>query len=280
MNLIESPDAMQSAALAWRAAGERVVLVPTMGALHAGHASLLKIGRALGSTLVLSIFVNPAQFGPHEDLETYPRTLDADFSIARECGVDAVFTPTAAAIYPENFRTFVDVTELDAVLCGAQRPGHFRGVATVVLKLFNLILPHTAIFGEKDFQQLQIIRRLTHDLALPIEIIGAPIVREPDGLALSSRNRYLSPAERTQAVAISAALAHAKHLVAHGSTAAEKIQHAVVEALHAAGIRVIDYVTIVDPNTLLEISTLTPTARLCIAVHVGSTRLIDNVALV
>src|SRR5574337_811494 len=188
MKVIENILEMKAFAESARAKGQKIALVPTMGFLHDGHRELLKTGRRLGDVLVLSIFVNPTQFGPKEDFKTYPRDFEKDSKIAAECGVDCIFAPKAGAMYPEGYQTFVEVTEASKYLCGASRPGHFRGVATVVLKLFNIVMPHKAIFGKKDFQQLVVIRRLVEDLNLGVEVIGAETVREPDGLAMSSRN--------------------------------------------------------------------------------------------
>src|SRR5262245_46686238 len=187
----------------WRVAGRRVAFIPTMGYLHQGHVSLLEEGRRRGDQLVLSIFVNPTQFGPKEDLSRYPRDLDGDLAKAEGAGVDVAYVPDAAAMYPDGYQTYVEVERLQQGLCGASRPGHFRGVATVVLKLFNAVQPTVALFGAKDYQQLQVLRRMTRDLDLDIEVVGMPIVREADGLAMSSRNAYLSPDERRHALALS-----------------------------------------------------------------------------
>lgn len=267
---------MQAQALAWRRAGETIVFVPTMGALHAGHAALLQAGRPRGSKLVLSIFVNPTQFAPSEDFAQYPRPLEADLALARRCEVDAVFLPSTEAIYPPQYQTAIEVEAMTRGLCGAQRPGHFRGVTTIVCKLFHLVQPHIALFGEKDYQQLQVIKCMVRDLGMPIEILGVPTVRESDGLALSSRNHYLSPTERQQALAISRALFAAER-------AAEPDPAVLIAGVRAtlqtAGIDAIDYIEIVDADTLMPLTQLDRPARLCIAVRVGKTRLIDNIAL-
>ena len=205
---------MQERCLAHRKEGRRLAFVPTMGYLHEGHLSLLRAGRERGDILVLSIFVNPTQFGVNEDLDAYPRDLERDSDLARSAGVDLLFTPSAASMYPAGYATYVDVGGLTETLCGASRPGHFRGVTTVVTKLFSIVQPHLALFGQKDFQQLAVIRRMTLDLNLPVEIVGMPIVREPDGLAMSSRNVYLSQEEHRQALALSRALATARRLAA------------------------------------------------------------------
>jgi pantoate--beta-alanine ligase len=254
-----------------------VLLVPTMGALHAGHAALIDAARTHAGrrgTVVVSIFVNPTQFGPNEDLTKYPRTMEADLEMCAAHGADAVFAPTADEMYPPGDSTFVDETELSRGLCGAQRPGHFRGVCTVVAKLFNIIRPHAAIFGEKDYQQLAIIRRMVRDLFFDMEIIGHPTVREADGLAMSSRNRYLDAAERKRAAAFPAALSAA----AKESDPAQIVAQA--KALITAGTGAEpQYVELVDAETLAPLTVLDRPAVLAAAVKIGETRLIDNVRL-
>jgi pantoate--beta-alanine ligase len=256
--------------------GRRVGLVPTMGALHAGHISLVETARRHSDTVVTTIFVNPTQFAPHEDLGKYPRTLDADLDALSAAGCDLCFAPAADAIYPPGFSTFIEPPTVAQPLEGACRPGHFRGVATIVLKLFHLVPAHIACFGEKDYQQLQVIRRMVHDLSVPIEIIACPTLREPDGLALSSRNRYLSPAERQQALALSRALSRAAALAAAGERNTSVIESAMHHVLRHAGLTRIDYAVIADPQTLAPIDQLDQPARALIAAHVGATRLIDN----
>ncbi|HEX9079050.1 MAG TPA: pantoate--beta-alanine ligase, partial [Desulfuromonadaceae bacterium] len=233
MTIIPTIDEMQTTALKLKRQGKRIAFVPTMGFLHEGHASLLREGRKLGDVLVLSIFVNPIQFGRNEDLARYPRDMEADCSIASACGVDIVFTPDGAGMYPTGFQTSVSVRDLSLPLCGASRPGHFDGVATVVTKLFNIVQPDTALFGNKDYQQLAVIRRMTHDLNLPVEIIGMPIVREADGLAMSSRNAYLSPAERQSALCLSRAIRTARELYAAGTRDAALLRRAALEVISA-----------------------------------------------
>ena len=254
-----------------------VVLVPTMGALHAGHAALIDAARARAGkhgTVVVSIFVNPTQFGPNEDLSKYPRTLPADLELCAAHGTDTVFAPSVNEMYPPGDSTFVDETELARGLCGAQRPGHFRGVCTVVSKLFNIIRPEAAVFGEKDYQQLAIIRRLARDLFFGIEIVGHPTVREADGLAMSSRNRYLNAQERQHAAAFPAALKQA---------AEEPDPRSIVtraNELIAQGTgSVPEYVELVDAETLAPLAALDRPAVLAAAVKIGETRLIDNVRL-
>lgn len=254
-----------------------VVLVPTMGALHAGHATLIDAARkraGKSGTVVVSIFVNPTQFAPNEDLAKYPRTFEADLELCAAHDADAVFAPSADEMYPAGDSTFVEETALSRGLCGAQRPGHFRGVCTVVTKLFNIIRPEAAIFGEKDYQQLAIIRRMTRDLFLGIEIIGHPTVREPDGLALSSRNRYLNAEERQRAAAFPAALATATQ----ETTPAQIIAQATALIAQGTGTAP-EYVELIDAKTLEPLAALDRPAVLAAAVKIGETRLIDNVRL-
>ena len=254
-----------------------VVLVPTMGALHAGHAALIDAARAHAGrdgTVVVSIFVNPTQFGPNEDLAKYPRTLEADLELCATHGADAVFAPSADEMYPAGDSTLVDETTLSRGLCGAQRPGHFRGVCTVVAKLFNILRPDAAVFGEKDYQQLAVIRRMTHDLFLGIDIIGHPTVREADGLALSSRNRYLGADERKRAAAFPAALSAAAR-----ETDPALIVAKATELVTAGTGSAPQYVAVVDAETLEPLEALDRPAVLAAAVKIGETRLIDNVRL-
>ena len=258
-------------------ASSPVVLVPTMGALHAGHAALIAAARTRASrngTVIVSIFVNPTQFGPNEDLAKYPRTMEADLEMCSTHGADAVFAPTAEEMYPPGDSTFVDETKLSRGLCGAQRPGHFRGVCTVVAKLFNIIRPDVAIFGEKDYQQLAIIRRIARDLFFNLEIIGHPTVREADGLAMSSRNRYLNTDERKRAAAFPAALSTAARENDPGQIIA-KATALVTEGTGSAP----QYVELVDAETLAPLAALDRPAVLAAAVKIGETRLIDNVRL-
>ncbi len=279
MEISSDPAQMRQQALDWRAAGDRVALVPTMGYFHEGHLSLMRYGREAADKLVVSLFVNPTQFGPQEDLGRYPRDLERDAGLAREVGVDVLYTPPAEAMYPPGYQTFVTVEELSRGLCGASRPGHFRGVATVVLKLLNQVQPHLAIFGEKDYQQLQVIRRLTADLDVPVEIVGRPIVREADGLAMSSRNTYLSPEERVSALCLFRAIRAARELVLSGAKSRESILEAVRGMITATPHTDIDYLALVHPGTLQEVETIQDEARLALAVWVGKTRLIDNTLL-
>jgi pantoate--beta-alanine ligase len=262
-----------------RARGQRIVFVPTMGFLHAGHVSLLEDGRRRGGQLVLSIFVNPTQFAPSEDLARYPRDLDGDLAKAAGAGTDVAFVPGDGEMYPAGYQTYVRVRELEQGLCGASRPDHFQGVATVVCKLFNIVGPHVAIFGEKDFQQLAVIRRLVTDLNLLVEVVGLPTVREPDGLAMSSRNRYLSPDERQRALALSRGLRAARTLYEGGERQAAALQAAAREPISAAATRV-DYVEVRDAQTLQPISErIDGFAVIAVAAYIGKTRLIDNIRL-
>ena len=253
-------------------------LVPTMGALHGGHKSLIARATEECGAVVVSIFVNPTQFAAGEDYDTYPRTFEADLEACREMGVSCVYAPKASSMYPGGYDTWVDVPGLGAPLCGSHRAGHFRGVATVVLKLLAACLPHRAYFGEKDYQQLVLIRRMADDLDLGIEIIPCPIVREDDGMALSSRNTYLSTDERSRARAISGALFDAKKKVAAGERLSAAIVRACVDELEKVEARV-DYVEIVEPATLERVEKINGAARMAVAAYIGETRLIDNILL-
>ena len=277
MEIIADITEMQNRCLAARAEGRTIAFVPTMGFLHEGHLSLLREGRRRGDLLVLSIFVNPAQFGRGEDLDRYPRDLERDLQLARDCSVDLVFTPQAAAIYPADYATFVDVEgPLTTTLEGASRPGHFRGVATVVAKLFLIVQPHLALFGCKDFQQLAVVRRMTGDLNLPVEIVGMPIVRESDGLAMSSRNVYLSAEERSQAQSLSRALARGRQLAAAGVRDVSQVLAELQALIAAQPAARIDYLRICHRETLAEQERIDQDSVLLLAVFVGKTRLIDN----
>jgi pantoate--beta-alanine ligase len=270
---------MQGRARQWRSQGLKAVLVPTMGFFHPGHLSLMEYGKTIGERLVVSLFVNPAQFGPQEDLGRYPRDLDRDVRLARDAGVDCLYTPEAGAMYPPGYQTYVEVESLSQGLCGASRPGHFKGVATVVLKLLNQAAPQAAVFGEKDYQQLMVIKRMAADLNLDTEIVGRPIVREPDGLAMSSRNTYLNPEERASALCLYRALLAARELVASGARSREPILAAVSQIINATPGTRIDYVALVDPVTLQDVEAIRGEARLLLAVRLNNTRLIDNTLL-
>jgi pantoate--beta-alanine ligase len=259
----------------WRKAGESIALVPTMGALHAGHLSLVTLAKSKADRVVVSIFVNPIQFGPREDFKTYPRDEAGDLDKLRKAGADLVFAPGTAEMYPQGFSTKVNVGDLTDDLCGGNRPNHFDGVATVVTKLLLQCAPDLAIFGEKDYQQLLVIKRLVHDLNIQVEILGGEIVREEDGLALSSRNAYLSPAERKIAPRLYQTISEVAAVLAQGE-GADAAAEAGRFKLEAAGFRV-DYVAVRDPDTLKPLSGPVKRARVLVAAHLGKTRLIDNV---
>jgi pantoate--beta-alanine ligase len=254
-----------------------LVIVPTMGALHAGHLSLVRKARQLAGSrgaVAVSIFVNPAQFGPKEDFSCYPRPLSRDLRLCREVGVDFVFHPSVAAMYPGGYSTYVDEERLSLPLCGASRPGHFRGVCTVVLKLFNLLAPDIAVFGEKDYQQVAVIRRMVRDLNVPVRIVTAPTLREPDGLALSSRNAYLTPVERAQAPVIRHALLLAGAAPYRRPADLERLVRREIATTHLARI---DYVHVLDADTLEKPGPATRALVIACAVFFGKTRLIDNI---
>ncbi len=277
MRVIKKIDEMQRVSEGFRRKDKIIAFVPTMGALHGGHLSLMKKGRKLSDILVVSIFVNPIQFNDREDYEKYPRDEKRDLKLARDAGVDIVFLPEAKEIYPEGFQTHVEVEKLTKPLCGAFRPGHFRGVTTVVAKLFNIVKPHIAIFGEKDFQQLKVIERMVKDLNFDIKILSGKTVREKDGIAMSSRNARLNPEERRKAVAINRALKSARELFEKGERSAEKlIQEARRIMEHEEGLR-IEYLQIVDPETFEDIKEISNKALIATAVYVGGVRLIDNI---
>ena len=263
-----------------RSAKAPIGFVPTMGFLHEGHLSLIRRCREECATVVVSIFVNPTQFGPHEDLNTYPRDLPRDLRLCEADGVDLVFCPAVEEMYPAGHATFVDVDRLGAGLEGESRPGHFRGVATVVAKLLGAVRPSRAYFGEKDYQQLQVVRRLAQDLVLLVDIIGCPIVRETDGLALSSRNVYLRGEDRRRALALFAALEDARAEVAKGQRNGEALSRLMRDTLTAVDGVEVDYAVVVDPETLEPAHTLLGEARALVAARVGGVRLIDNAALV
>ncbi len=259
-----------------RVRGESIGLVPTMGAFHEGHLSLMRRSRELDDCVVVSLFVNPAQFGPGEDFQRYPRDLDRDLQLAEHVGVDLVFAPTTEEVYPDGFQTHVEVERLTQGLCGAFRPGHFRGVVTVCCKLFGIIAPRRAYFGEKDYQQLKVIQRMVADLNLEVEIVPVPTVREPDGLAMSSRNDYLTDAQRAAALALVGSLTEAQKVVQSGERRAEAVLAAIRARFDAEPLARLQYAEIVDPETLAPLETIDGPARALVAAHVGETRLIDN----
>lgn len=258
----------------------RIGFVPTMGYLHEGHLALVRKARELADVVVVSIFINPTQFGPKEDLAKYPRDFDRDASLLEQEKTDIIFFPDNKEMYPKGYSTYVQVRDLQNHLCGRSRTGHFVGVATVVTKLFNIVKPHFAVFGQKDYQQLKVIERMVQDLDMELEIIGYPTVREPDGLAMSSRNTYLSPDERSRALLISAGLKEAERLFRNGTRDASLIQQEVERILNSKEGIDIEYVSIADPETLENVEQIKDRALVAIACHVGKTRLIDNTILV
>ncbi len=274
MKVIDTPDEMRAWALARRCERKSVGLVPTMGALHEGHASLMRASAERDDVSVVSVFVNPTQFAPNEDFDKYPRTFETDCALAEEIGMDAVYAPTAKAMYPEGYATYVEVERITQRLCGASRPTFFRGVATVVTKLFVTVLPHRAYFGQKDAQQAAVIRRMTRDLDLGLEIVELPIVREPDGLAMSSRNKYLSVEERERALCLSRALFEAEGMLEQGERDADAVVAATRDGMREVKI---DYVELVDAETIEPVARVAGTVLLAVAAWVGETRLIDNI---
>lgn len=279
MRMIEQVDEMRQWAEAERRAARRIVLVPTMGAFHEGHLSLVREGEKKGDRLVVSLFVNSAQFAPNEDLAAYPRDFERDREMLEKEKVDILFHPAAAEMYPEGYQTYVDVEKLGPLLCGEYRPGHFRGVATVVAKLFNIVRPHAAIFGEKDYQQVQVIRRMAKDLNFDVDVVGYPTVREKDGLAMSSRNIYLSRQERAAALSLSRSLKQAESLVRQGEKESKRIVAAVRAEIEEEPLARIEYARVCDTETLEEVATVEGAAVLALAVRVGKARLIDNTTL-
>jgi pantoate--beta-alanine ligase len=280
MEVVKNPRDLTQTLKALKKEGKSVGLVPTMGYLHEGHLSLVREARRNNDLVVVSIFVNPTQFGPNEDLASYPRDFERDAALLDREGVDFIFAPEAEDMYPSGYATYVDVEgELTGRLCGASRPGHFRGVATVVSKLFNIVAPERAYFGIKDAQQVAVIRRMAMDLNFDLEIVACPIVRETDGLALSSRNVYLSEAERTDALVLSQSLFMAKDLIGAGERSAEAVRRAIAERIGAVSSAVIDYIEIVDAMTLAPVDVLSGKILIALAVKVGKPRLIDNLQI-
>lgn len=278
MKVIHSVAEMREAAEGIRKQGPVLGLVPTMGALHAGHTALIRRAREECGAVVVSIFVNPAQFGPGEDLSAYPRPLERDLAACEEQGVDLVFHPEAEGMFPGGYSTYLHVEGLSEILCGRFRPGHFRGVATVVLKLLNIVAPQRAYFGEKDYQQLVIVRRLVKDLDLPVQIVGVPTVRDEDGLALSSRNAYLSPQERKTALSLHRALLAVSKAFADGERRGKALEEAMEKELHLPGI-VLEYAEVVDGCSLERLAQVKEHARAVVAARVGKARLIDNLLI-
>ncbi len=267
---------MKNISKKWRTKGLCLGFVPTMGFFHEGHLALMRYARKRCDRLIISLFVNPIQFGPQEDFIEYPRDFERDVKLASEVGVDVLFAPEGDKMYPTGFQTYVDVTELSKPLCGARRPGHFRGVATVVLKLFNIVRPHFAVFGLKDYQQFLVIRQMVKDLDLDIEILGHPIVREQDGLAMSSRNVYLSPEERKSAICLYKALKLAEELVGKGIRNVSYLSKELSQLINSYPFTKIDYIEFRHPETLEPIYEIEGPTLLALAVFVGQARLIDN----
>lgn len=274
--IINTIQDMQSYSEHHRLQGQKIAFVPTMGYFHEGHMNLMREGRRRADTLVISIFINPTQFGPGEDFERYPRDFDRDRSMAETIPVEAIYYPLKDEMYPAGYQTYVQLEQLPQNLCGISRPGHFRGVATVCAKLFNTVKPHWAIFGKKDYQQYAVIKRMVADLNMDLEVIGIPTTREPDGLAMSSRNVYLSEEERTSSLSLSRSLAMAKDMHAAGERDAGKIIRTLSNHITSQPYTKIDYIKICDANTLQDIPFIEGDSVLAIAVYVGKTRLIDN----
>ncbi len=279
MNVINSITEMQAFSDACRKQGKTIAFVPTMGYLHQGHAHLMQEGRKLGDVLIASIFVNPTQFGPGEDFEKYPRDWQRDAQLCASAGVDVIFAPTAEEMYPQGYQTSITVSQVSQNLCGVSRPTHFQGVATVVAKLFNCTKPHVALFGEKDFQQLVVIQRMVKDLNMDIRIIGFPTVREQDGLAMSSRNTYLSAEERISALSLSRGLARARELFQQGERSALVLIATVRQSIEKEKCAAVDYIKVCDIETLQDIETIARPAVMALAVKIGKARLIDNIVL-
>lgn len=280
MKIIKTIREMQALSRTWTEPGQTLGLVPTMGALHEGHLSLVRRAQNDNDYTVVSIFVNPTQFGPNEDFSRYPRDEESDIRKLQSCGVDAVFLPSGSEMYPEGFSTSIIVGEIGNKLCGASRPGHFNGVATVVAKLFNIVIPERAYFGQKDFQQTVVIRKLVDELNFDISIVVCPTVREPDGLAMSSRNQYLNDKERKAAAVLYRALKQSEDLYALGTIAdSDEIRTAVRKTIASEPLARTEYIDVVDTDNLAPVRRLDRPAAVCVAVRIGNTRLIDNIIL-
>lgn len=276
MNIISDIATMQQTASRLRREGKTIGVVPTMGYFHGGHLSLMRRARAECDVVIVTLFVNPTQFGPHEDFSSYPRDFERDCQWAEAEGVDILFAPTTEAMYPDGYETYVQVEKLTQPLCGASRPGHFRGVTTIVAKLFHLTQPHRAYFGLKDYQQCKVIQKMVKDLNFDITIVPCPIVREPDGLAMSSRNAYLSPAERQAALSLYRSLRHAEQIVEAGERDARAVRDAVQAMIAAEPLAQIDYVAVADAETLQPVEKIEQPTLIALAVKIGRARLIDN----
>jgi len=276
MKVINSVQQMQSFAESLRRQGKRISFVPTMGYFHEGHLDLMREARKIADCLVISIYVNPTQFGPKEDLSKYPRDFERDSKMAQSVGVDVIFYPPDKEMYPDNYQTYVNVEKVTLNLCGLSRPGHFRGVTTVCAKLFNIVKPHVAVFGKKDYQQYVTIKRMVADLNLDLEIVGLPTVREADGLAMSSRNVYLKGDERSSALSLVQSLKKARKLYDAGERKSSVIMNEVIKIIKSVPYTEIDYIKICAADTLMDIDEITGEAVIALAVKVGTTRLIDN----
>ena len=276
MEIFKTTSEMQSWSKKLKRQSKTICLIPTMGYLHKGHLSLIETGKALYDKTVLSIFVNPTQFGENEDLDSYPSDLEKDLSLAEKLKVDVIFLPSKDEIYNKNYQTYIELTNIPQHLCGLSRPVHFRGVATIVTKLFNIVDPDAAVFGQKDYQQLQVIRQLTKDMNFNIKIIGAPIVREDDGLAMSSRNTYLTLKQRKSGLCLSQSIEKAKTMIHQGETDANIILSKIKEFIESFKGTQIDYIALCDPETLDNITDIKGKILLALAVQLGKTRLIDN----
>ncbi len=276
MKVIQTVKKMQAFSRNLRGQGKKIAFVPTMGYFHEGHLQLMKEARKMADCVVVSIYVNPTQFGPKEDFSKYPRDFDRDLKMARSVGVDVIYFPSNEEMYPEGYQTYVDVENVTRNLCGLSRPKHFRGVTTVCNKLFNIVLPHVAIFGKKDFQQFITIKRMVDDLNMDLKIIGLPTVREADGLAMSSRNKYLKENERTSALTLSKSLLLAQTLYSGGERKASVIIRAAEKLIRKSPHAIIDYIKICDTETLNDVDMIKSQAVMALAVKVGATRLIDN----
>jgi pantoate--beta-alanine ligase len=279
MEVIATVKEMQRRSDQLRQEGKTITFVPTMGYLHEGHLALMREGKRRGDILVISIFVNPTQFGPGEDYDQYPRDMQRDLKLVEKVGVDIVFTPSAHEMYPDAFQTYVQVERVTQNLCGISRPGHFRGVTTVVAKLFNIVKPHLALFGQKDYQQLVTIKRMVEDLNMDIEVIGIPTVRERDGLAMSSRNTYLSPKKRKEAARLYRALRKGEECFRQGGKNTAVILTTVRGIIEEIKPTTIDYIKVCDAHTLEDIEAIKGEAIIAVAIQIGKTRLIDNLIL-
>ncbi|QNO13804.1 pantoate--beta-alanine ligase [Alkalicella caledoniensis] len=279
MNIIENPKQMQQYSLGMKLQGKSVGFVPTMGFLHQGHLSLMEQAKKENDVVVVSIFVNPTQFGEGEDFDIYPRDFQRDRNLVEGVGADVIFYPQVKDMYPDNYKTYVDVNEITDKLCGASRPGHFRGVTTIVSKLFNMVLPDKAYFGLKDAQQVAVIKQMVKDLNFPVEIIPCPIVREEDGLAMSSRNVNLKDNERKAALVLSRSLFDAQGSIGRGEREASKIRTTITEKITSEPLAKIDYVKVVSGDTLEDLDRLSGNVLIALAVKIGKVRLIDNIML-